>query len=685
MFPKKLIYQSWLSIFGAEIVAFIVTFLQKSDRNYYRVIISGLLPEAHEQYESRKDATEFVLRRWDSRDGDEIKTISKLLKPSLFLYKYGLWISLGIVISLILIGIEVSKAISSQKMSIATVESCTQEGESFLIPLQFVELQDQQSPDFDTGEFSIKFTEKGTDRDCISIFNNNDVNVNNKNITYKGNLIGTLEGGEGVNPLKIVFNTNANREAVNAVLRNIAYQYISENIEFGTRKLEFIITDGDGGVSKSLLVPIHFISNKEDIVLPNTQPIPAQESTDFSINGISIRIPEQETLNVNIEVSQGTITVKDNVVNGLTANQISGNKTLKVTLNGTVAEINKTIANGIIYRGNKDFSGEDNLTVAVNFTNSDKGLFWPPLAPNTPILSKFTRINVNPINPPPVITITNPQIITQENTKQVISGISISDPKYQNITLTLEVSESSKSKIEVNTNIPDGLPANSISNNKTNKVIIKDNITRINNILKNPNGVTYQTQNYAGQDELKIIANNGIKIGSQKISILVNDAPVLAILEPEAPPIAQSNPISKPLETGNTLTITKSQAESLISLWLKDGKKQALGSSYNQQIVSQYTTGKYRNKLLKDIQNLSKDNAFNEYDTPVIQTVGDVFVENNQVKIYMQVSESFRLFVNNRIDIKNSRSTAGLYLFTLQFEQEGWKIANVEENNEVSQ
>jgi hypothetical protein len=101
----------------------------------------------------------------------------------------------------------------------------------------------------------------------------------------------------------------------------------------------------------------------------NTVPtsISATEGANTPITGISISDADASgDVTTTLSVLHGTLTLLSNVSGGLSAGQISGNGSSAVTLTGTVAQINATLAasNGLLYLELGDHTS-DTLTVAT--------------------------------------------------------------------------------------------------------------------------------------------------------------------------------------------------------------------------------------------------------------------------------------------------------------------------------
>ena len=130
-------------------------------------------------------------------------------------------------------------------------------------------------------------------------------------------------------------------------------------------------------------------------------PLSATEEVNLSITGIAVSDQDagQENVTVTLVVANGTLAVRSDVVNGVTAGQIQNNGTGTVTLTAPIAAINQTLANstGLVYRGFTDFFGVDSLTVTAN----DLGHTSISNVPQSD--TKVVSINVANVNDAPVI------------------------------------------------------------------------------------------------------------------------------------------------------------------------------------------------------------------------------------------------------------------------------------------
>ncbi|MEO1528387.1 MAG: cadherin-like domain-containing protein [Planctomycetota bacterium] len=118
-----------------------------------------------------------------------------------------------------------------------------------------VAVSDVDSADFDGGSLTVRFT-SGSDsaEDVLAIRNEGSgvgqVGVIGSNVTYSGVVIGTFTGGTSGVDLQLSFNANADAAAVESVVENITFENTdATSATPGTRSVEFVLTDGDGGTS----------------------------------------------------------------------------------------------------------------------------------------------------------------------------------------------------------------------------------------------------------------------------------------------------------------------------------------------------------------------------------------------------------------------------------------------------
>ena len=96
----------------------------------------------------------------------------------------------------------------------------------------------------------------------------------------------------------------------------------------------------------------------------------ALEEVPIAVDGISVGDIDAGSglITVTLAVANGTLNLAGDVAGGVTAANMVGNDTGNVVITGTVDAINATLAatNGLVYRGARDFTGTETLTVTVD-------------------------------------------------------------------------------------------------------------------------------------------------------------------------------------------------------------------------------------------------------------------------------------------------------------------------------
>lgn len=149
------------------------------------------------------------------------------------------------------------------------------------------------------------------------------------------------------------------------------------------------------------------------------------EDTNIAVGGLSIVDDSGDMpITVMLQVNNGTLLVDTTVPGGVAVGQVGGNQSATVTLNGTLAEINATLAtaNGLVYRPTADFTGSAQLTITTN-DNGNTGLGGARTDVDT------LSITVSPVNDAP--TITAPATATADNPEPLLftggNAISVQD------------------------------------------------------------------------------------------------------------------------------------------------------------------------------------------------------------------------------------------------------------------
>jgi hypothetical protein len=174
-------------------------------------------------------------------------------------------------------------------------------------------------------------------------------------------------------------------------LRTVFYANPSESPSTSDRTITYTVTDGSTpGAGATRTITVAAINDAPVNTVPSG-PLVASEDTPRAITGISIADADAGTgtIVVTLAVTSGVLTVSTTAFGGLTAGQVSGNGTQSVTLTGTRAAINATLAagTGALYRPDANTSGSDMLTV----TTDDQGNAGGPARSDTDQIALAVR------------------------------------------------------------------------------------------------------------------------------------------------------------------------------------------------------------------------------------------------------------------------------------------------------
>jgi hypothetical protein len=126
---------------------------------------------------------------------------------------------------------------------------------------------DSDTPIFANGSLTVDIVSNGTADDLISIKNEGtaagQVSVTGTDVFYGGLLVATSGGGSALDPLRILFNSSASRDAVQAVVRSMTFVVNGNDPSPATRTVEWTLLDGEGGVSATVrqAVQVHPVND----------------------------------------------------------------------------------------------------------------------------------------------------------------------------------------------------------------------------------------------------------------------------------------------------------------------------------------------------------------------------------------------------------------------------------------
>ncbi|KPA19487.1 secreted protein containing Dystroglycan-type cadherin-like domain protein [Candidatus Magnetomorum sp. HK-1] len=303
-----------------------------------------------------------------------------------------------------------------------------QENSSAVIIDSFARISDDDSSNFDNGYLWVTFDSGGAENDRLEIkdygFGNNPIGLDKNQIYVKTTLIGSFSGGSKDEPLIIAFNHWADKAAVQSVLRNIIYVNESENPSDMQRRLEFKISDGDGGISASIYktITMHAINDDPILSINNQvidesfelQNLKEDQSIIFDLNHNNLlQIDDKDAgnniLTVSITAIKGIFTLNSQNIGDLRS--VSGNQSSNVSFSGTLSQIN-AVLDGMKYSSRLNEFGQEILTVRVKdngYSGEGGGEY----------IDRSILFDIVGENDPPVISSIPAQVIDEDSTAQI--------------------------------------------------------------------------------------------------------------------------------------------------------------------------------------------------------------------------------------------------------------------------
>ncbi|MBD2096805.1 DUF4101 domain-containing protein [Trichocoleus sp. FACHB-591] len=694
--------QPWHDNWLAPVAAWLVTLQEK----VYQPVVQNILPEALIHHEDHRAGMNFVLRKWEQSPKQFIGDAHSLrLKPTATALRRGLWV-MDNKVPLMLVGVGASvlgvmtiqtagQAVGNQITSL--LPRTPKSGLSYpdnpsvarvidggISMVDAVGVQDKDSPNFDQGELQVKFTVNSTPDDLLSILNKGrevgQIGVSGNQVLYSGKLIGSFTEGTSEKPLRVALNSEATPEAVQALLQNVAYKHKSPIVTPDFRTVQFILSDGNGGVSKPLTRNISLIAKNQIPTIVAPESLKIRESSALTYGKVEISDPDSKIVTVQLSSENGIIAVKGDIPKGLKTEEIGGNNSKIIELKGSLEKIKATFANpsAITYKPNTDFAGDDSLKITViddgpTIQEKTASLVWPPEARQPQEASKVIKISVIPRNQFPIINLPDSKAVNEDNDLSIV-GISIKDPDSKGdkepVTVTLNVQNGS---LKVKPNVADGLKADSINGNSSPDLTLKGTIAAINATLADPAAITYSgRQDYSGTDSLNIRVDDGGRGAEAALSITIN--PVN-----DAPEIGASQPVQRAPEalssTSSQSGITQAAALDTIRSYLQ-AKREIFAPPFSRELAARYTTGVLYNDIVqrgKAIDSLSQKNQYYQYGNQQTEFLGGFRSSSDKAFINVLITEEVTLYENG--SIKNAaRNNPKSYQFELRLENGAWKI-----------
>jgi serine/threonine protein kinase len=141
-----------------------------------------------------------------------------------------------------------------------------------------------------------------------------------------------------------------------------------------------------------------------------------------------------------------------------------------------------------------------------------------------------------------------------------------------------------------------------------------------------------------------------------------------------SPNIAENpSPIAEP-----STEITQDAAVQVVQSWLQ-AKKNVFAPPYNRFVLDSVTTGALKADLLKSggpIDWLANNNAYYQFGIQKVDRVDRFIANGNQAAIDVKVTEDRTLYVNGKIDRKETDFKTRSIHYSLERVDGGWKIAD---------
>ena len=162
--------------------------------------------------------------------------------------------------------------------------------------------------------------------------------------------------------ITVTLSGNVARSSYQTAIQQVVFNNPGDNPDATDRIVTVSVNDGQDSSNNAILT-VHANSTNDAPVntVPATQEIEANTSTTISGLSVTDLDAASGSLTTTLSVQHGTLTVAS--AGGAA---VSGSGTGTVTLNGTLAAINATLAANVAYKGALDFFGTDTLTMNTN-------------------------------------------------------------------------------------------------------------------------------------------------------------------------------------------------------------------------------------------------------------------------------------------------------------------------------
>jgi hypothetical protein len=161
-------------------------------------------------------------------------------------------------------------------------------------------------------------------------------------------------------------------------------------------------------------------------------------------------------------------------------------------------------------------------------------------------------------------------------------------------------------------------------------------------------------------------------------------SPPASVLPRSSPPSSKSSPdLPARSESAAALSpvtgLSEKEAAQLVQNWL-NAKKRLFAPPYEEELAANLTTGDRYTKTIGAIKWLRENNAYYQYKLAEVDAFGNFSASSDQAQIDVNVTEDLVLYINGRVDEKNTSFGSKTKSYRFYFRADGgtWKIENVD-------
>jgi Planctomycete extracellular len=267
-------------------------------------------------------------------------------------------------------------------------------------------LADVDSTNFEGGSVRVDIVSNSSSEDRLSVVHVGNgvgqIGVAAGVISFGGVPIGQMSEGVGAKSLSISLNAQASRDAVETVLRNIAFRSVSEAPTTAARSVRMFVRDGDGGLSNQsdtmiTLTPVNddptiiqsttgtSYSSVSDVVGLDTL-VRFNDVDSFDLNGgiVTVQfsnnglpgdvlgIRNQGTGAGQIGVSGNAITFQNAVIGTLVGGTAGQPLSINLNASSNVASV-QALLRALVFQTSNDRLSPLQRTVSISVTDGDGG------------------------------------------------------------------------------------------------------------------------------------------------------------------------------------------------------------------------------------------------------------------------------------------------------------------------